>query len=124
MRVLVAEDNAINQKLIEKLLTRDGHKVTMVGNGLEAMEALERIEVDLVLMDVQMPIMDGLEATRRIRKQESGRGRHQRIVAITANAFDGDREKCMAAGMDDYITKPIQSSELKRILKYTGMHVD
>jgi signal transduction histidine kinase/ActR/RegA family two-component response regulator len=124
MRVLVAEDNAINQKLIEKLLSRDGHKVTMVGNGLEAMEALERIEVDLVLMDVQMPIMDGLEATRRIRKQESGRGRHQRIVAITANAFDGDREKCMAAGMDDYITKPIQSSELKRILKYTGMHVD
>ena len=124
MHVLVAEDNAINQKLIEKLLSRDGHKVTIVSNGLEAMEALERIEVDLVLMDVQMPILDGLEATRRIRKQESGSSRHQRIVAITANAFDGDREKCIAAGMDDYITKPIQSSELRRILKYTGMHVD
>ncbi len=124
LRVLVAEDNAINQKLIAKLLSRDGHSVTLVSNGQEAVEALERLEVDLVLMDVQMPVMDGLEATRQIRRGEAGRSRHQRIVAITANAFDGDREKCIEAGMDDYLTKPIQSSELKRILKYTGMHVD
>ena len=124
LRVLVAEDNAINQKLIAKLLSRDGHSVTLVTNGQEAIEALERLEVDLVLMDVQMPVMDGLEATRQIRRGEAGRSRHQRIVAITANAFDGDREKCIAAGMDDYLTKPIQSSELRRILKYTGMHVD
>jgi|GEM_PF-2087516 len=124
LRVLVAEDNAVNQKLIAKLLSRDGHSVTIVSNGLEAIEALGQLEVDLVLMDVQMPVMDGLEATRQIRQQEAGRSRHQRIVAITANAFDGDREKCMAAGMDDYLTKPIQSSELRRILKYTGMHVD
>ncbi|MCX6612715.1 MAG: ATP-binding protein [Acidobacteria bacterium] len=124
LRVLVAEDNAINQKLIAKLLSRDGHSVTLVSNGQEAVEALGRLEVDLVLMDVQMPVMDGLEATRQIRRGEAGRSQHQRIVAITANAFDGDREKCMAAGMDDYLTKPIQSSELRRILKYTGMHVD
>ncbi len=124
LRVLVAEDNLINQKLIAKLLSRDGHSVTVVSNGIEAIEALDRLEVDLVLMDVQMPEMDGLEAAREIRRREVGRSRHQRIVAITANAFDGDREKCMAAGMDDYLSKPIQSSELRRILKYTGMHVD
>ena len=116
MRVLVAEDNLVNQKLIDRLLQRDGHSVTLVGNGREAIDALKNATVDLVLMDVQMPEMDGLEATRRIRARERGTGAHMTIVAITANALDGDREKCIQAGMDDYLTKPLRLAELRRVL--------
>lgn len=124
LRVLVAEDNAINSKLIDRLLSREGHEVLLVANGLEAIEALGREAVDVVLMDVMMPEMDGLEATRRIRQREKKEGGHLRIVAITANALDGDKERCLAAGMDAYLTKPIQLAELRRILQYTVENAD
>jgi signal transduction histidine kinase/CheY-like chemotaxis protein len=124
LRILVAEDNQINQKLINRLLAKDGHAVTIVSNGEEVLDVLGRQQVDIVLMDVQMPVMDGLEATRRIRSNEQGTAMHLKIVAITANALDGDREKCIEAGMDDYLTKPIHISELREILKYTGKNVD
>jgi signal transduction histidine kinase/CheY-like chemotaxis protein len=124
LRILVAEDNQINQKLITRLLAKDGHAVTIVSNGEEVLDVLDRQQVDIVLMDVQMPVMDGLEATRRIRSKEQGTAMHLKIVAITANALDGDRDKCIEAGMDDYLTKPIHISELREILKYTGKNVD
>jgi two-component system, sensor histidine kinase and response regulator len=98
------------------MLQKAGHTTTAVNNGREAIEALQRERFDLVLMDVQMPEMDGLEATQAIRAEESKTGRHQPIVAMTAHAMKGDRERCLAAGMDDYISKPIQKSELQRIL--------
>lgn len=124
LRILVAEDNQINQKLINRLLAKDGHAVTIVSNGEEVLDVLNRQQVDIVLMDVQMPVMDGLEATRRIRSNEQGKEMRLKIVAITANALDGDRERCIEAGMDDYLTKPIHISELREILKYTGKNVD
>ena len=116
MRVLVAEDNAVNQKLIDLLLRRDGHTVTLAWNGREAVDVLNRTTIDVVLMDVQMPEMDGLEATRLIRAREEGTGKRMPIVAITANALDGDREKCIEAGMDDYLTKPLRLADLRRVV--------
>jgi CheY-like chemotaxis protein len=108
----VAEDNPINQQLTVLLLERAGYRPDVVGNGLEALDALDRQPYDVVLMDVQMPEMDGLEATRRIRQ----RGHGPFIVAVTANAMEGDREMCLAAGVDDYISKPIRMAELSRVL--------
>jgi CheY-like chemotaxis protein len=116
MRILVAEDNAVNRKLAMHLLTRRGHTVLSAENGYEALTLLEKETVDLVLMDIQMPEMDGLTATREIRKREAGTGRHVPIVALTAHAMSGDRQLCEAAGMDAYITKPIQVAELERVL--------
>jgi len=107
IRVLVAEDNVVNQRVALGLLTRRGHTVTVVGNGLEALDALERDAYDLVLMDVQMPVMSGLEATAAIRARERQTGGHARIVAMTAHAMNGDRERCVAAGMDGYLSKPL-----------------
>ena len=109
MRVLLAEDNATNQKLALALLSRMGYRADVAANGVEALEALKRQPYDVVLMDVQMPEMDGLEATRRI---VAAAGARPRIVAMTANAMQGDREACLAAGMDDYITKPIRVEAL------------
>jgi signal transduction histidine kinase/DNA-binding response OmpR family regulator len=106
-RVLLAEDNIVNQLVAVKLLTRRGHSVTIANNGHEALAALARETFDLVLMDVQMPEMGGLEATTLIRLRERESGAHQRIVAMTAHAMTGDRERCVAAGMDDYLSKPI-----------------
>ena len=106
-KVLVAEDNVVNQLVAVKLLTRRGHTVTVAKNGIEALAALERDAFDLVLMDVQMPLMGGLEATAAIRQREAGTGAHIRIVAMTAHAMNGDRERCVAAGMDGYLSKPI-----------------
>jgi PAS domain S-box-containing protein len=116
LRVLVAEDNLINQKLAVRLLSKQGHSVCLAGNGREALALLEREAVDLVLMDVQMPEMGGLEATARIRERERETGRHLPIVALTAHAMKGDREGCLAAGMDAYLSKPIQEKELLRVL--------
>ena len=116
MRVLVAEDNPVNQKLIDLLLRKDGHTVTLAWNGREAVDVLKRASMDLVLMDVQMPEMDGLEATRLIRATEEGTGERVPIVAITANALDGAREKCIEAGMDDYLTKPLRLADLRRVV--------
>jgi PAS domain S-box-containing protein len=111
LRILLAEDNAVNQKLALRLLAQMGYRADVAANGLEAIESIERQNYDVVLMDVQMPEMDGLEASRQINARWS-RGERPQIVAMTANAMQGDRELCMAAGMDDYITKPIRVDEL------------
>jgi CheY-like chemotaxis protein/nitrogen-specific signal transduction histidine kinase len=119
LRLLVAEDNPVNQKVILGLLQKRGHRVEIVGTGIEAVRALERDRFDLVLMDVQMPQMDGFEATREIRRAEAnGQPRH-RIVAMTSYAMAGDRENCMAAGMDEYLSKPIRIAELDALLERT-----
>ncbi len=115
-RVLVAEDNAVNQKLMKRLLEKRRLQVDIVANGVEALRALENGKYDLVLMDVQMPEMDGLEATRHIREMEARSGQHTPIVALTAHAMKGDREKCLAAGMDGYLSKPINPAELERVI--------
>jgi two-component system, sensor histidine kinase and response regulator len=112
LKVLLAEDNAVNRKLAIKLLERRGHTVVVTENGLEALDALLRERVDVVLMDVQMPVMDGFEAIRAIRKKEQTTGEHLHIIALTAHAMKGDRERCLAAGADDYVAKPIRIDEL------------
>ncbi len=116
LRILLAEDNAVNQRLASRLLEKRGHSVVVAGNGREALEALEKHHFDLVFMDVQMPVMDGFEATAAIRKKEGG-GVHLPIVALTAHAMKGDREKCLAGGMDEYLTKPIRPQELDEVLR-------
>jgi CheY-like chemotaxis protein len=116
LRILLAEDNATNQKLATHILDRLGYRIDVAGNGLEAIEALERQRYDVVLMDVQMPEMDGLEASRRICTRWP-RGERPYIVAMTANAMQGDREMCLAAGMDDYIAKPIRVDQLMDALR-------
>ncbi len=118
LRILLAEDNAVNQKLAVRLLRQMGYTADIANNGLEVLEAVERSAYDVVLMDVQMPELDGLEATRRIR-QRSGRDVGPRIVAMTANAMAGDREACLAAGMDDYVSKPIHVDALEAALLAT-----
>jgi len=115
--ILLVEDNLVNQKVATRLLEKLGHRVAVASHGAEALEQLEQGPRDLVLMDVQMPVMDGLEATRRIRERERRGGGRQRIVAMTANAMVGDRERCLQAGMDDYISKPISTFELDRVLR-------
>jgi len=111
LRILLVEDNMVNQKLALRLLSRMGYDADVAGNGLEAIDAVERRPYDLVLMDVQMPEMDGLEATRRILARVDP-ARRPRIVAMTANAMDGDRERCLEAGMQGYVSKPIRVDEL------------
>ncbi len=115
LRVLLAEDNAVNQKLAARLLERRGHTVTVVSNGRLAVEALDRERFDVVLMDVQMPEMDGLEAAALIREKEKATGIRIPIVALTAHAMTGDRQRCLSAGMDAYISKPIRPAELFEI---------
>jgi signal transduction histidine kinase/DNA-binding response OmpR family regulator len=110
--VLLAEDNVVNQRVAAGLLARRGHRVTIVENGKQAIDALEQTAFDLVLMDLQMPEMGGLEATAAIRARERKAGGHLRIVAMTAHAMSGDRERCLAAGMDDYLSKPIDQARL------------
>ncbi|RPI88023.1 MAG: sensor histidine kinase, partial [Planctomycetaceae bacterium] len=112
LRILLAEDSLYNQKLAVGLLEKRGHQVSVAGNGAEAVEQVSRGSFDLVLMDVQMPDVDGLEATRQIRALEEQTGDHVPIVAMTAQALQGDREKCLDAGMDDYLTKPVRSQQL------------
>ncbi len=110
--VLLAEDNPVNQRVAQWILEKNGHRVTMASNGREALEALERRAFDIVLMDVQMPEMNGLEATAAIRCKEKLNRAHVPIIALTAGAMEGDREKCLAAGMDGYVAKPFQVDEL------------
>jgi len=112
LRFLVAEDNVINQRVAAGLLTRRGHQVTVVENGRRAVDEVAAGRFDLVLMDVHMPELDGLEATAAIRLAEAGTPRHVRIVAMTASVMRGDRERCLAAGMDGYVSKPIEPEEL------------
>ncbi len=117
LSVLLAEDNLVNQRLVVRLLEKRGHRVVVASTGLEALQALEKESFDLVLMDVQMPEMDGLEATAAIREKEKSSGLHQPVVALTAHAMKGDREKCMAGGMDGYLSKPIRPQELDQLLE-------
>jgi PAS domain S-box-containing protein len=112
LSILVVEDNPVNQKVAVRMLEKRGHHVDVASNGREALEAIDRERVDLVLMDVQMPDMDGFEATGHIRDKEKGNGGHIPIIAMTAHAMKGDRERCLAAGMDDYIPKPIREAAL------------
>jgi two-component system, sensor histidine kinase and response regulator len=112
LRVLVAEDNPTNQKLVSALLEQQGHNVSLVSNGRQAIERAAQDRFDLILMDVQMPEMSGLEATAIIREAERGTERHIPIVALTARAMAGDREQCLAAGMDAYVSKPVRADEL------------
>jgi CheY-like chemotaxis protein len=111
LRILLAEDNVVNQKLAMRLLQQMGYRADLASNGIEAIECVQRQTYDVVLMDVQMPEMDGLEAARRIVARGKPNDR-PRIVAMTANAMQGDREECLAAGMDDYLTKPIRVERL------------
>jgi signal transduction histidine kinase/DNA-binding response OmpR family regulator len=112
IRILLAEDNMVNQTLARRLLEKEGYKVSVAGDGLAALLALERDDYDVVLMDVQMPKMDGLEATAQIRQKELVSGKHMPIIAMTAHALKGDEARCLAAGMDAYVSKPIRTSEL------------
>ncbi len=112
LRILLVEDSIVNQRLALALLNRWGHDVTVANNGVEALELVDQREFQLALMDVQMPEMDGLEATRRIRESEQKSGGHLPIIAMTAHAMKGDRERCLEAGMDDYVSKPVRSWQL------------
>jgi PAS domain S-box-containing protein len=117
LRILLAEDNPVNQKVAVRILQKLGHRVEVASSGREALSALERGSFDIVLMDVQMPDMSGLEATAAIRYKEKASGEHLPIIALTAGAMQGDREKCLAAGMDDHMAKPFSSEALKSILE-------
>ncbi len=117
LKVLLAEDNAVNQRLAVRMLEKRGHRVAVAANGIEALQALEKESFDLVFMDVQMPEMDGLEATAAIREKEKHNGFRQPIIALTAHAMKGDREKYLDGGMDGYLSKPIRPQELDEILE-------
>jgi signal transduction histidine kinase/DNA-binding response OmpR family regulator len=122
LRILLTEDNVVNQRLALRILQKEGHNVVVAGNGREALEKLSKSEFDVVLMDVQMPDMDGFEATAAIRKTEIVTKHHMPVIAMTAHAMTGDRERCLAAGMDDYVSKPIRASALLDICeKYSGL---
>jgi signal transduction histidine kinase/CheY-like chemotaxis protein len=119
--ILVAEDNIVNQRLVKELLVRKNYKVTIVENGLKIFDVLESTRFDAILMDIQMPIMDGLEATSIIREIEKGTGKHIPIIGITAYAVKADKEKCISAGMDDYMSKPFVKEEFYSMIeKYTS----
>jgi CheY-like chemotaxis protein len=115
LRILVAEDNRVNQVVARRLLEKQGHTVTIAADGQDAIKAFEAQPFDLILMDVQMPGMDGLQATRAIRQQENGQSRIP-IIALTANAMSQDRDLCLAAGMDGFVSKPIDVGELSRAI--------
>jgi signal transduction histidine kinase/DNA-binding response OmpR family regulator len=120
LRILLAEDNLVNQKLASRLLEKQGHIAVTTTNGREALERLEKENFDLVLMDVHMPEIDGFEATATIRKREEITGTHLPIVAMTANAMQGDKERCLAAGMDAYVAKPIRVEDLVEAIESLG----
>ena len=116
-RVLLAEDNVVNQRVAVGLLRKRGHHVTVANNGREALEWFDRETFDVALMDVQMPEMDGFEATAAIRARETTTGGHQRIIAMTANAMTGDRDRCLRAGMDGYVSKPLDGRLLCAVVE-------
>ena len=124
LRILLAEDNVVNQKLAMRLLSQMGYRADLASNGIEAIECVARQPYDVVLMDVQMPEMDGLEASRRIVARWPAASERPRIVAMTANAMQGDREECLAAGTDDYVTKPIRVDALIEALHNVASRKD
>jgi CheY-like chemotaxis protein len=117
MRILLVEDNVVNQRVALGLLNRRGHDVRIAGNGREALDILGHERFDVVLMDLQMPVMGGIEAAREIREREAATGDHVRIVAMTAHAMTGDRDRCLAAGMDAYMSKPINPKVLFSLIE-------
>jgi two-component system, sensor histidine kinase and response regulator len=117
LRVLLAEDNPVNQRVAARLLEKWGHVVVLAENGVRAIEELERQRFDLILMDVQMPVMDGMEATAKIRQKEKITGAHVPIIAMTAHAMEGDRQRFLESGMDGYISKPVHSLELFEVIE-------
>lgn len=117
LRVLIAEDNVVNQRLVSRLLEKRGHQFVVAANGREVLEAVEKQSFDIVLMDLQMPELDGFEATAALRAREANHGTHLPIIALTAHAMKGDRERCLAAGMDGYLSKPIRPQELDNLLE-------
>jgi two-component system, sensor histidine kinase and response regulator len=123
LNILLAEDNRVNQMVAVRMLEKMGHAVTVAANGKEALDAFAEKDFDLVLMDVQMPQMDGFEATSAIRQHETVSGKHLPIVAMTAHAMVGDRERCLEAGMDDYLAKPINQQDLKQALDRQAQRV-
>jgi CheY-like chemotaxis protein len=124
LRILLAEDNLVNQKVVVRMLEKHGHAVAVAGDGREALGILWQGNFDIVLMDISMPEMDGLEATAAIRKREEGTSEHTPIIALTANAMKSDADACIAAGMDGYIAKPAKETvileELRRIVRMYG----
>jgi len=123
LHILAAEDNRVNQRLLARLLEKEGHRVTLVEDGEAAVAASAESDFDIILMDVQMPVMDGLDATRCIRSREQGTGKHVPIIALTAHAMKGDRERCLEAGMDAYVAKPVQKQELLHIIYQNSAHI-
>jgi signal transduction histidine kinase/CheY-like chemotaxis protein/streptogramin lyase len=119
LHILLVEDNIINQKLARRLLENGGHTVKCAADGGQALEACEQNQFDAILMDIQMPVMDGFEATVELRRRESHLGRRTPVIALTANAMQGDRERCLTAGMDGYVTKPINTAELLEVIAKT-----
>jgi two-component system, sensor histidine kinase and response regulator len=120
LTVLLAEDNTVNRELANTVLGRMGHSVINVWNGVEAVDAWRTGNVDVILTDIQMPMMDGMEATAAIRREERGTGRHVPIIGLTAHAMKGDRETALALGMDAYLTKPLQADALKKVFRSLG----
>lgn len=117
IKVLVAEDNYINQKLISKLLLNKGYNINIVDDGQKVLDALEKDKYHIVLMDIQMPIMDGYQATKLIRAKEITSGKYIPIIAVTAFAMESDRQKCFEIGMDDYISKPFNKDDFYKIIE-------
>jgi CheY-like chemotaxis protein len=115
LRILVAEDNTVNQRVIQLQLKKAGYKTTIAASGVEVLRKLEESDYDVILMDCQMPELDGYETTRRLREKESTRGVY--VIALTANTMEGDRERCLAAGMDDYLSKPTREVDLSFALE-------
>jgi CheY-like chemotaxis protein len=123
LRILLAEDNAVNQKLAQRAIEKMGHSILVASDGLRAVEAAAAQSFDLILMDLQMPEMDGFEATARIRQAELATGRHTPIVAMTAHAMHGDRENCLRSGFDGYISKPIDLQALAGTIEQSRAHL-
>ncbi len=122
LNILLVEDNFLNQKLILLNLKKLGFVIDIANNGQEAIEKVKANVYDLVIMDLMMPVMDGLEATKIIRKSESGSSYHMPIIGLTANTFDADREKCINTGMDEYMSKPFDLDLFKTIIKKLNIH--
>ena len=119
MNILIAEDNPVNQKLLRLMLEMHGHHVLLTGDGKEAVAVFQSEDIDLILMDVQMPGMNGFEATSIIRELEKNSGKHVPIIAVTAHVMPGYKEECLTAGMDNYLAKPFRMQELFQVIEET-----